>query len=170
MVNRSGKGKYAQVRVWVHKKSGALIQVVGYNAAGRPLKRFQVESIMKVGDTFTLRRMRVDTIDPVPNRVVGVTYIEFDKPITADEAREILREAPGCLVVDKREDGGYVTPHECAGEDATYISRIREDSTIENGLNIWVVSDNLRKGAALNAIQIAELLDRQYLKRLIAAE
>ena len=84
--------------------------------------------------------------------------IEFEKPITADEAREILREAPGCLVVDKREDGGYITPVESAGEDATYISRIREDSTLENGLNLWIVSDNLRKGAALNAVQIAELL------------
>ncbi len=84
--------------------------------------------------------------------------IEFEQPISADEAREILREAPGCLVVDKREDGGYVTPLESAGEDATYISRIREDSTIENGLNMWVVSDNLRKGAALNTVQIAELL------------
>ena len=84
--------------------------------------------------------------------------IEFEKPITADEAREILREAPGCLVIDKREDGGYVTPHESAGEDATYISRIREDPTIDNGLNMWVVSDNLRKGAALNTVQIAELL------------
>ena len=84
--------------------------------------------------------------------------IEFENPISADEAREILREAPGCLVVDKREPGGYTTPFECAGEDATYISRIREDPTVENGLNIWVVSDNLRKGAALNTIQIAELL------------
>ena len=84
--------------------------------------------------------------------------IEFENPITADEAREILREAPGCLVIDKREDGGYVTPLDSAGEDATYISRIREDQTIENGLNIWVVSDNLRKGAALNTVQIAELL------------
>jgi aspartate-semialdehyde dehydrogenase len=84
--------------------------------------------------------------------------IEFEKPITADEARDILREAPGCQVIDKREDGGYVTPYESAGEDATYISRIREDATVENGLNMWVVSDNLRKGAALNAVQIAELL------------
>src|SRR5262249_13250085 len=84
--------------------------------------------------------------------------IEFERPITANEAREILRNAPGCLVVDKREPGGYVTPYECVGEDATYISRIREDATIENGLQIWVVSDNLRKGAALNAIQIAECL------------
>jgi len=84
--------------------------------------------------------------------------VEFEKPITADEAREILRDAPGCLVVDKREDGGYITPLESAGEDATYISRIREDPTLDNGLNLWVVSDNLRKGAALNAVQIAELL------------
>jgi aspartate-semialdehyde dehydrogenase len=84
--------------------------------------------------------------------------IEFENEITADEARDILREAPGCLVVDKAEDGGYVTPYECAGEDATFISRIREDATVENGLNIWIVSDNLRKGAALNTIQIAELL------------
>jgi aspartate-semialdehyde dehydrogenase len=84
--------------------------------------------------------------------------IEFEKPISADEARDILREAPGCLVVDKYEDGGYVTPIEAAGEDATYISRIREDGTVENGLSMWVVSDNLRKGAALNAVQIAELL------------
>ena len=84
--------------------------------------------------------------------------IEFENPITADEAREILRKAPGCLVIDKREPGGYVTPYECVGEDATYISRIREDATVENGLEMWVVSDNLRKGAALNAVQIAEVL------------
>ena len=89
--------------------------------------------------------------------------IEFEKPITADEAREILREAPGCLVIDKPEDGGYITPYESAGEDATYISRIREDATVENGLNIWVVSDNLRKGAALNTVQIAELLVNRHL-------
>jgi len=84
--------------------------------------------------------------------------IEFEKPITADEAREILRNAPGCIVIDKPEAGGYVTPYECVGEDATYISRVREDATIENGLQLWVVSDNLRKGAALNAVQIAECL------------
>jgi aspartate-semialdehyde dehydrogenase len=84
--------------------------------------------------------------------------VEFEKPITAAEARKILRDAPGCLVIDKREDGGYITPLESAGEDATYISRIREDATVENGLSMWIVSDNLRKGAALNAVQIAELL------------
>ena len=84
--------------------------------------------------------------------------VEFEKPITADEAREILRNAPGCQVVDKHEDGGYMTPYECAGEDDTFVSRIREDITVENGLAFWVVADNLRKGAALNAVQIAELL------------
>ncbi|KQT65904.1 MULTISPECIES: aspartate-semialdehyde dehydrogenase [unclassified Aureimonas] len=91
--------------------------------------------------------------------------IEFENPITADEARAILREAPGCLVVDTHEDGGYTTPYESAGEDATFISRIREDQTLENGLNIWVVADNLRKGAALNAVQIAELLVNRGLLR-----
>ena len=84
--------------------------------------------------------------------------VEFEKPISADEARDILRSAPGILVVDKREPGGYITPHEAAGEDATYISRIREDITVENGLSFWCVSDNLRKGAALNAVQIAEAM------------
>jgi aspartate-semialdehyde dehydrogenase len=93
--------------------------------------------------------------------------IEFEEPITADEARQILREAPGCVVIDKHEPGGYVTPYECVGEDATYISRIREDATIENGLQMWVVSDNLRKGAALNAVQIAECLIN---RKLISAK
>ncbi len=91
--------------------------------------------------------------------------IEFAEPLSADEAREILRNAPGCLVIDRREPGGYITPHEAAGEDATYISRIRDDPTIDNGLNLWIVSDNLRKGAALNAVQIAEVLaNRGWLK------
>src|SRR5436305_7564437 len=84
--------------------------------------------------------------------------IEFENPITADEAREVLRDAPGVIVIDKHEDGGYVTPYEAAGEDATYISRIREDPTVDSGLVMWIVSDNLRKGAALNAVQIAECL------------
>lgn len=84
--------------------------------------------------------------------------VEFEKSITVDEARALLRSAPGLVVIDKHEDGGYMTPHEAAGEDATYISRLREDGTVENGLSFWCVSDNLRKGAALNAIQIAECL------------
>ncbi|MCF6326006.1 MAG: aspartate-semialdehyde dehydrogenase [Devosiaceae bacterium] len=90
--------------------------------------------------------------------------IEFEEEISADEARDILREAPGIMVVDKREDGGYVTPIEAVGEYATYVSRIREDATVENGLNIWVVSDNLLKGAALNSVQIAESLIEHGLK------
>ena len=77
----------------------------------------------------------------------------------------MLREAPGVLVVDKREPGGYITPIDCVGEYATYVSRIRQDPTVDNGLLFWVVSDNLRKGAALNAVQIAELLGRRVLKK-----
>ena len=91
--------------------------------------------------------------------------IETEEFLDEDEARDILRQAPGILVVDKREDGGYVTPVECVGDFATFVSRIRQDSTIDNGLNIWVVSDNLRKGAALNAVQIAELLGNRVLKK-----
>jgi aspartate-semialdehyde dehydrogenase len=91
--------------------------------------------------------------------------IEFENPISAEEARELLRNAPGCLVIDKREGGGYATPYEAAGEDATFISRVREDPTVENGLLLWCVSDNLRKGAALNAIQIAEcLINRKHIQ------
>ncbi|SFL52153.1 aspartate-semialdehyde dehydrogenase [Shimia aestuarii] len=91
--------------------------------------------------------------------------IEFEDFLDEDEARDILREAPGIMVIDKREDGGYVTPKECVGDFATFISRIRQDSTVENGLNLWCVSDNLRKGAALNAVQIAETLGREVLKK-----
>ncbi|MES2136701.1 MAG: aspartate-semialdehyde dehydrogenase [Pseudomonadota bacterium] len=91
--------------------------------------------------------------------------IEFENEISAAQAQRILREAPGVMLVDKREDGGYVTPVECVGEYATYVSRVRDDPTVENGLSLWVVSDNLRKGAALNAVQIAELLGRKHLKK-----
>ncbi|MBO9397676.1 MULTISPECIES: aspartate-semialdehyde dehydrogenase [unclassified Shimia] len=91
--------------------------------------------------------------------------IEFEEFLDEDEARDILRESPGIMVIDKREDGGYVTPKECVGDFATFISRIRQDSTVENGINLWCVSDNLRKGAALNAVQIAETLGREVLKK-----
>lgn len=91
--------------------------------------------------------------------------IEFEEFLDEAEARDILRESPGILVVDKREDGGYTTPVECVGEYATFISRIRQDTTVTNGINLWCVSDNLRKGAALNAVQIAELLGRRVLKK-----
>src|SRR6476469_5250310 len=92
--------------------------------------------------------------------------VEFERAVSTEEARAVLREAPGVLVVDKRESGGYVTPIECVGDYATYVSRIREDQTIDNGLSFWVVSDNLRKGAALNTVQIAELIiNRNLLKK-----
>ena len=91
--------------------------------------------------------------------------VEFHDPLDEDEARDILRESPGILVIDKREDGGYVTPLEAVGDDATFVSRLRTDPTVENGLSFWCVSDNLRKGAALNAVQIAELLGREILKK-----
>jgi aspartate-semialdehyde dehydrogenase len=91
--------------------------------------------------------------------------IEFENELTADDARRILREAPGILVVDNPEENGYVTPVECVGDYATFVSRIRDDATIDNGINLWCVSDNLRKGAALNTVQIAELVGREYLKK-----
>ncbi|CAA6605211.1 Aspartate-semialdehyde dehydrogenase [Rhodospirillaceae bacterium LM-1] len=91
--------------------------------------------------------------------------VEFERPITVAQARAALSKAPGVVVVDQREPGGYVTPAECAGEDATYVSRIRKDPTVPNGLSLWVVADNLRKGAALNAVQIAEVLIKDYLKK-----
>ncbi|MDP6428827.1 MAG: aspartate-semialdehyde dehydrogenase [Rhodospirillales bacterium] len=91
--------------------------------------------------------------------------LEFEHPISADEARAALREAPGVVLLDHAADEGYVTPSECAGEDPVYVSRVREDPTIENGLSLWVVADNLRKGAALNAVQIAEVLCRDYMDR-----
>ncbi|TCP32869.1 aspartate-semialdehyde dehydrogenase [Sphingomonas sp. BK235] len=96
--------------------------------------------------------------------------VEFENELSAEDAQRILREAPGVMLVDKREDGGYVTPIESAGDDATYVSRVREDPTVENGLALWCVSDNLRKGAALNAVQIAELLGRRHLKKADEAD
>src|SRR5690242_4478989 len=142
----------------------------------------QIDVFMEDGSTKEEWKMVVETkkiLDPkikltatcvrVPVFVCHseAVNIEFENPISADEAREILRSAPGCLVIDKHEPGGYATPYECVGEDATYISRIREDPTIDNGLEMWVVSDNLRKGAALNAVQIAEVLIN---RKLISAK
>lgn len=133
----------------------------------------QIDVFMEDGQTKEEWKMVVETkkiIDPsikVTATCVRVPVfvghsesinVEFEDFLDEDEARDILRESPGVLVVDKREPGGYVTPVEAAGEDATYVSRIRQDPTVENGLNLWCVSDNLRKGAALNAVQIAELI------------
>ncbi len=133
----------------------------------------QIDTFMEDGSTREEWKMMVETkkiLDPkikltatcvrVPVFIghSEAVNIEFERPISAEEARDILRDAPGCLVIDRHEAGGYITPHEAVGEDATYVSRIREDPTVENGLSLWCVSDNLRKGAALNAVQIAEVL------------
>ncbi|WP_299027136.1 aspartate-semialdehyde dehydrogenase [uncultured Sulfitobacter sp.] len=140
----------------------------------------QIDVFMDSGDTKEEWKMMVETkkiVDPkikVTATCVRVPVfvghsesinIEFEDHLDENEARDILREAPGIMVIDKREDGGYVSPIECVGDFATFISRIRQDSTIDNGLNLWCVSDNLRKGAALNAVQIAELLGRECLKK-----
>ena len=142
-----------------------------------------IDVFMDSGDTKEEWKMTVETkkiLDPkirltatcvrVPVFVghSEAVNIEFETPLTAEEAREILREAPGVLVVDKREPGGYVTPVECVGDYATFVSRIRDDITVENGLNLWVVSDNLRKGAALNTVQIAEAIINRGLMRKAA--
>jgi len=140
----------------------------------------QIDVFMDSGDTKEEWKMMVETkkiLDPkikVTATCVRVPVfvghsesinIEFEDHLDENEARDILREAPGIMVIDKREPGGYVTPIECVGDYATFISRIRQDSTIDNGINLWCVSDNLRKGAALNAVQIAELLGRECLKK-----
>ncbi|WP_170334161.1 aspartate-semialdehyde dehydrogenase [Ruegeria arenilitoris] len=140
----------------------------------------QIDVFMEDGSTKEEWKMVVETkkiVDPsikVTATCVRVPVfvghseavnIEFEEFLDEDEARDILREAPGIMVIDKREAGGYVSPVECAGDFATFISRIRQDSTVENGINLWCVSDNLRKGAALNAVQIAELLGREVLKK-----
>ncbi len=172
----SGAGKEAMEELFAQTKS--VYQLNEVSAKKFP-KRIafnvipQVDVFMEDGYTKEEWKMVVETkkiLDPkikltatcvrVPVFVSHseAVNIEFEEPLSAAEAREILRKAPGCLVIDKHEDGGYVTPYEAAGEDATYISRIREDPTVDSGLVMWIVSDNLRKGAALNAVQIAECL------------
>tara|TARA_R110000796_G_scaffold2359_6_gene9333 strand:+ start:4386 stop:5408 length:1023 start_codon:yes stop_codon:yes gene_type:complete len=180
----SGAGKDGMDELWDQTKSI-------YNPTdSKPPRKFtkqiafnvipHIDVFMDSGDTKEEWKMMVETkkiVDPkikVTATCVRVPVfvghaesinIEFEDHLDENEARDILREAPGVMVIDKREDGGYVTPIECAGDFATFISRIRQDSTIDNGLNLWCVSDNLRKGAALNAVQIAELLGREVLKK-----
>ena len=180
----SGAGKEGADELWDQTKSI-------YNPTSEvPPKKFQkqiafnvipqIDVFMEDGTTKEEWKMMVETkkiIDPaikVTATCVRVPVfvghseainIEFEEFLDEDEARDILREAPGVMVIDKREDGGYVSPVECVGDYATFISRIRQDSTIDNGLNLWCVSDNLRKGAALNAVQIAELLGNRVLKK-----
>jgi aspartate-semialdehyde dehydrogenase len=180
----SGAGKDAMDELWDQTKSM-------YNPIdNKPKQVFtkqiafnvipHIDVFMDSGDTKEEWKMVVET-KKILDKSVKVTAtcvrvpvfvghsesinIEFEEFLDEDEARDILREAPGIMVIDKRENGGYVTPVECAGDFATFISRIRQDVTVENGLNLWCVSDNLRKGAALNAVQVAELLGRECLKK-----
>jgi aspartate-semialdehyde dehydrogenase len=180
----SGTGKEAMDELWNQTKG---IYVPGQEVAPKVYPKQiafnvipHIDSFMEDGSTREEWKMVAETkkiLDPAVKvtatcvRVpvfVGhseAVNVEFEEPLDAEEAREILREAPGVLVVDKREPGGYITPIECVGDYATYVSRIRDDSTVDHGLSMWVVSDNLRKGAALNAVQIAELLGRRVLKK-----
>jgi aspartate-semialdehyde dehydrogenase len=180
----SGAGKEGMDELWDQTKAV-------YNPTSEvPPKKFQrqiafnvipqIDTFMEDGTTKEEWKMMVETkkiLDPaikVTATCVRVPVfvghseainIEFEEFLDEDEARDILRESPGIMVIDKREPGGYVTPIECVGDYATFISRIRQDGTVENGLNLWCVSDNLRKGAALNAVQIAELLGNRVLKK-----
>jgi len=180
----SGGGKEAMDELWMQTKG---MYVPGQERDAKIFPKQiafnvipHIDVFMDSGDTKEEWKMVAETkkiVDPsikVTATCVRVPVfvghseavnIEFEDFLDEDEARDILREAPGILVVDKREDGGYTTPVECVGDYATFVSRIRQDTTIENGLNLWCVSDNLRKGAALNAVQIAELLGRRVLKK-----
>jgi len=180
----SGGGKDAMDELWMQTKG---MYVPGQERAAKIFTKQiafnvipHIDKFMDSGETKEEWKMVAETkkiVDPaikvtatcvrVPVFVghAEAVNIEFEDFLDEDEARDILREAPGILVVDKREDGGYTTPVECVGEYATFISRIRQDPTVENGINLWCVSDNLRKGAALNAVQIAELLGRRVLKK-----
>ena len=180
----SGTGKEAIDELWNQTKG---VYAPGQEVAPSVYPRQiafnvipHIDTFMEDGQTREEWKMMVETkkiLDPaikVTATCVRVPVfvghseavnVEFEDFLDEDEARDILREAPGCLVVDKREAGGYVTPIECVGEYATYISRIRQDQTIDNGLNLWIVSDNLRKGAARNAVQIAEVLGQRVLRK-----
>ncbi|MFB2594784.1 aspartate-semialdehyde dehydrogenase [Paracoccus sp. p4-l81] len=180
----SGAGKEAMDELWDQTKAV-------YNpTVDVPAKAFpkdiafnvipQIDAFLDSGDTREEWKMVAETKKILDTRIkvtatcvrvpvfVGhseAINIEFEDFLDEDEARDILREAPGIMVIDKREPGGYITPKDSVGEFATFVSRIRQDSTIENGLNLWVVADNLRKGAALNAVQIAELLGSRCLQK-----
>ncbi len=180
----SGTGKEAIDELWNQTKG---IYVPGQEVAPNVYPKQiafnvipQIDVFLDSGDTKEEWKMATET-KKILDKSIKVTAtcvrvpvfvghseavnVEFEEFLDWEEATEILREAPGVLVVDKREAGGYVTPIECVGDYATYVSRIRQDSTIDNGLNFWCVSDNLRKGAALNAVQIAEVLGQKCLKK-----
>jgi aspartate-semialdehyde dehydrogenase len=180
----SGAGKEGMDELWDQTKS--IYNPVDNKPASKFTKQIafnvipHIDSFMEDGSTKEEWKMVAET-KKIIDKSIKVTAtcvrvpvfvghseavnIEFEDFLDEDEAREILSNAPGVLVVDKREDGGYVTPVECVGDFATFVSRIRQDSTIDNGLNLWVVSDNLRKGAALNAVQIAETLGQRMLRK-----
>ncbi|MBL3672145.1 MULTISPECIES: aspartate-semialdehyde dehydrogenase [Paracoccus] len=180
----SGAGKEGMDELWDQTKG---MYVPGQEVAAKKFQKQiafnvipQIDVFLDSGDTKEEWKMTAETkkiLDPsikVTATCVRVPVfvghsesinVEFEDFLDEDEARDILREAPGILVVDKREPGGYTTPVECVGDFATFVSRIRQDVTVENGLNLWCVSDNLRKGAALNAVQIAELLGNRVLKK-----
>ena len=179
----SGSGKEAMEELWTQTRAIFVNDEVETNVYPKQIAFNVIPHIdvfMDSGDTKEEWKMVVETgkiLDPdirVTATCVRVPVflshsesmnLEFTREMTVDRAREILREAPGIMVVDKREDGGYITPIDAAGEFATYISRIRKDETVKHGLNLWCVSDNLLKGAALNAVQIAEVLCRDHLKK-----
>ncbi|GGZ26251.1 aspartate-semialdehyde dehydrogenase [Asticcacaulis endophyticus] len=175
----AGAGKEGMDELWNQTKAVFVMGDV-------PAKKFSkeiafnviphIDVFMEDGQTKEEWKMKVETKKILdPNIEVFATCVrvpvfvghsesinvEFENPLDEDEAREILREAPGISVIDKREAGGYITPKECVGEFDTFISRIRKDPSVPNGLAFWCVSDNLRKGAALNAVQIAQLLDER---------
>jgi aspartate-semialdehyde dehydrogenase len=179
----SGSGKAAMEELWTQTRAIFVNDPVENHIYPKQIA-FNViphiDDFMKSGDTKEEWKMVVETgkiLDPdirvsatcvrVPVFVSHAESInlEFTREMTVERARDILREAPGIMVIDKREDGGYITPIDAAGEFATYISRIRKDETVKFGLNLWCVSDNLLKGAALNAVQIAEALCNDYLKK-----
>ncbi len=180
----SGTGREAMDELWLQTKG---MYVPGQEVAPKVFPKQiafnvipHIDSFMDDGQTREEWKMVAETkkiLDPairltatcvrVPVFVghAEAVNVEFEDDLDEAEARDILRESPGVMVIDKREDGGYITPVECVGDYATYVSRIRQDPTLDNALNLWVVSDNLRKGAALNAVQIAELLGRRVLKK-----
>ncbi len=180
----SGAGKDGMDELWDQTKS--IYNPVDNKPATKFTKQIafnvipHIDAFMEDGSTREEWKMVVET-KKIVDKSIKVTAtcvrvpvfvghaeavnIEFEDFLDEDEAREILRRAPGVLVIDKREDGGYITPVDCVGDFATFVSRIRQDSTLDNGLNLWIVSDNLRKGAALNAVQIAETLGKRMLKK-----
>ena len=180
----SGAGKDGMDELWSQTKG---MYVPGQEVAPKKFQKQiafnvipQIDVFLDSGDTKEEWKMVAETKKILDTKVkvtatcvrvpvfVGhseAINVEFEDFLDEDEARDILREAPGVLVIDKREPGGYATPVECVGDYATFVSRIRQDSTVENGLNLWCVSDNLRKGTALNAVQIAEQLGNRVLKK-----